>query len=366
MGINNLNFLIILLDKDFFPCYKLKSFNTKEVGDLIYMPFLMNMVLKQKKEDGMKKLVILAIAVLLAMPVLSHAGSATSRWDLTIGGYVMTQAGWADQAVGSGVSTAQRRSARFENARDEFGNLFAHVEGRLNFTMRGPDAWGAKTGGRLEFDFLSNAAGVQGDGVLRHAYFTFDWPTTQLLLGNTWYGAYDVGLPPGGATLASLPNPGIPSRAPQIRLTQKLGPMFTATVGLEYPGLGKWMAARNDYYDNYTMSNWPNFYGTFVFASDVCGKIGPNMLKIGMSGVYGRQGIIRSETQNQFPGTLNDRTVYSRKQEDGWLAHGFAYVPIIPQREMNKAGALAWYGGVLVGQGLNNYNSTDVSGHVSA
>jgi hypothetical protein len=35
-GTNNLNFLINLLDKDFFACYKLKSFNTKEVGDLRY------------------------------------------------------------------------------------------------------------------------------------------------------------------------------------------------------------------------------------------------------------------------------------------------------------------------------------------
>ena len=36
----------------------------------------------------MKKLVIVAIAVFLAMPVLSHAGPVNNKWDMTIGGFV--------------------------------------------------------------------------------------------------------------------------------------------------------------------------------------------------------------------------------------------------------------------------------------
>lgn len=299
----------------------------------------------------MKKLVIVAIAVLLAMPVLSHAGSATSKWDLTIGGFVLMQAGWADQEVGSGVKNAARRTGIRENQTDEFGTFFAHSEGRLNFIVKGPDAWGAKTAGRLEFDFLSNAAGVIGDSVLRHAYLTFDWANTQLLIGNTWYGAYDTGMPPPGATLASLPNPGIPSRAPQVRLTQKFGKNFTASFGLEYPGLGNWMAAGNNYVDEYTRSKYPNVYATAKFASDACGKIGPMMLTFGASGVYGRKSVVYA-TANTVRGTI-----FHSKQDDGWLAHAFAYVPIIPEKNMNKAGALSWYGGVLTGQGLTRYNA---------
>jgi hypothetical protein len=317
------------------------------------MPFSMNTVLKQKKEVGMKKLVIVAIAVLLAMPVLSHAGSATSKWDLTIGGYVMTQFGWADQETGSVLKNAQRRSGKFENERDEFGNLFAHVEGRLNFVAKGPDAWGAKTASRLEFDFLGAAPGqVQGEGYLRHAYLTFDWANTQLLIGNTWYGMYDPASGmggPAGTTLASSPNPSIPSRAPQIRLTQRFGKNMTMTFGFEYPALSSWMAAGNDFYNDYTRSEYPNVYSTFVFASDACGKIGPNMLKFGIGGTYGRKAIMRNDTVGT--GHLL-RTSNSEKQEDGWLATAFTYVPIIPERNMNKAGALAWYGGVFAGQGL--------------
>ena len=97
MEINNLNFLIIFLDKGFPPCYKLKSFNTKEVGDLHIMSFLMKKFLKQKKEEGMKKLVIVAIAVLLALPVLSHAGAVTTEWDMTIGGHALMSMSWASQ-----------------------------------------------------------------------------------------------------------------------------------------------------------------------------------------------------------------------------------------------------------------------------
>ena len=46
---NNLNFLIILLDKECIACYKLKSFNTKEVGDLIYYAFFNEYSVKTKK-----------------------------------------------------------------------------------------------------------------------------------------------------------------------------------------------------------------------------------------------------------------------------------------------------------------------------
>jgi hypothetical protein len=111
-GINNLNFLIILLDKGFPPCYKLKSFNAKEVGDLHIMSFLLKTILKEKKEDGMKKLVIVAIAVLLALPAVSFAGAATSRWDLAINGYVGVFAQFADQETIMMGPPTMRRDAR--------------------------------------------------------------------------------------------------------------------------------------------------------------------------------------------------------------------------------------------------------------
>jgi hypothetical protein len=128
------------------------------------------------------------------------------------------------------------------------------------------------------------------------------------------------------------------------------GKNFKMTFGFEYPALGGWMAPANDYYDNYTRSEYPNVYSTFVFASDACGKIGANMLKLGIGGTYGRRAIMRNDAVGT--NTLLSRVSNSEKQEQGWEATAFAFVPIIPERNMNKAGALAWYGGVLAGQGL--------------
>ena len=45
----------------------------------------------------MKKAFIFCIMVLVALPALSYAGSATSRWDLTIGGMVKLDYFYADQ-----------------------------------------------------------------------------------------------------------------------------------------------------------------------------------------------------------------------------------------------------------------------------
>jgi hypothetical protein len=125
------------------------------------------------------------------------------------------------------------------------------------------------------------------------------------------------------------------------------------TFGFEYPALASWMASNNDYFIDYTRSEYPNVYSTFVFYSDACGRIGPNMLRAGIGGVYGRKAIMRTDSVGS--GHLT-RNVYSEKQEDGWLVQANAYVPIIPERNMNKAGAVGWYGGVLAGQGLG-YNA---------
>ena len=51
---------------------------------------------KIQKEEGMKKILVIMAVLLLAIPAISYAGSATSRWDLTIGGDVQFDVGWSD------------------------------------------------------------------------------------------------------------------------------------------------------------------------------------------------------------------------------------------------------------------------------
>jgi hypothetical protein len=356
-GINNLNFLIILLDKGFPPCYKLKSFNAKEVGDLHIMSFLLKTILKEKKEDGMKKLVIVAIAVLLAMPVLSHAAAVNNKWDMTIGGFIWTAMGIADQELGSGFKSANRRTGVYENPTDENSNFIAEGDVRLNFIVRGPDAMGAKTMGRAEFDFIgANRNESSGTARLRHAYLQFDWAKDSILFGQTSYGWQDimVGPPPGVGTLSALPGGFfVVSRDPQIRWTHKWVKDFRTFFGVEYPGLNTWYGAtglNGATTDQYTRSTWPNLYAAAIYQSDLCGRIGMNNMIAGVSGVYGRQSIQRAA--NTF-----GRRAVSNKQADGWAAQAFFQIPIIPEKNQNKAGALLVYANFGAGQGLSGYSA---------
>ncbi len=47
-----------------------------------------------KMKSTMRTFLILCVVMMLAVPTLSHAGSATNRWDLTIGG-MLTDTAWA-------------------------------------------------------------------------------------------------------------------------------------------------------------------------------------------------------------------------------------------------------------------------------
>ena len=59
----------------------------------------------------MKTFAVLCVAAMLAIPVSGHAGSATSRWDLTIGGMVKIDIGYVDQSVNQDYITAERQAA---------------------------------------------------------------------------------------------------------------------------------------------------------------------------------------------------------------------------------------------------------------
>jgi hypothetical protein len=73
----------------------------------------------------MKKVIVIVLALFLTLPAISLAGTATSRWDLTIGGFVKFDMGIADQGVGADYTTAQRASyLGNQNIDDEYGNFY--------------------------------------------------------------------------------------------------------------------------------------------------------------------------------------------------------------------------------------------------
>ncbi|HBA54116.1 MAG TPA: hypothetical protein DCZ04_06595, partial [Syntrophorhabdus aromaticivorans] len=138
----------------------------------------------------MKKFIVIALALLLAVPALSFAGSATSKWDVTIGGYVKFDMGYMDQShQGADYVVAARSSYRgTKNIADEYGNFYsAGGETRLNFLIQGPEGWGAKTSAFIEGDFSGRTSG-DGYGAfsLRHAFMKMQWANDSLTIGHTW------------------------------------------------------------------------------------------------------------------------------------------------------------------------------------
>jgi hypothetical protein len=359
---------MILLDKDFRACYKLKSFNTKEVGYLNIMPFLsMKTLLKQKKEDGMKKLVIVAIAVLLALPVMSFAGSATSTWDLTINGYVGVFAQWADQetAMWGPATNAVRRTGSQENRTDEFGTFSMQIDPRITFAIKGPDMFGAKSSAMIQWDFsgmgaATNVGADNGEAKIRYAMMRFDWANDTILFGN-WVWNYRDGAggqpPPGVGTLVALPGQFGGPRETQLKWIHNFGKNFSTRFALVYPTLEGWKLngfngtdnVTNNSATDYTRSNMPFVSGMVRYNSDACGKIGNFNLVAGMSGVYGQKSVMRDAGAGA-------RYRYSQKRVDGWLGEAFFMIPIIPERQNNKAGALLFYSNAMAGQGLTPYS----------
>ncbi len=101
-------------------------------------------------------------------------------------------------------------------------NMLA-INSRLGVNFNGPDAWGAKTSGTLEFEFFGPSDAAVGGIRLRHAWAKLDFAKTQLAFGQFWHPLFVPECFPGVLNF----NTGIPfqpfNRSPQIRMTNALG-----------------------------------------------------------------------------------------------------------------------------------------------
>jgi hypothetical protein len=302
------------------------------------------------KGGNMKKALIVFVALMLAVPAVSYAGSATSRWDLTLGGYVKFDMVWANKAVGvdNRVSPVDGSSAS-PTAADSTDNLtWAGGETRLNWAVKGPDAWGAKTSAFVEGEFRGRTGGTEyGLFALRHAYMKLQWAKTSLIIGHTWQA---WGMIPSLNMLAFAENhfnKGA-TRTPQVRLTHAFTKNFTGVFAIQapYPTENTTASNGNVGLDKAANGLWPDVVGDISFASDSCGKIGAFPLKVGLGGFYGQDKYLYHETAT---------AKFSDKRVDRWGAGFYWYVPIIPEKKGNKAGALGITGQVFAGQGMGIY-----------
>jgi len=96
---------------------------------------------------------------------------------------------------------------------------------RLGVKAKGPQILNAKTMAYIESDFTGPSNSTNNALRLRHAYIRLDWESTSFLMGQYWH-PLDV---PEMLPLVLSLNTGAPmhafSRGPQIRISQKTGPI---------------------------------------------------------------------------------------------------------------------------------------------
>lgn len=320
----------------------------------------------------MKKTALFLVVLVMLIPASTWAGSATSRWDVTIGGFVKADFGYADQGASADTFIAARKSGSNENLYDEYGSYYnAAGETRLNFLIKGPDAWGAQSSAFIEGDFRGASNANYGVFNLRHAYMKFDWSTTSLLVGQTWqpwgYLNSYVYLNTNDLLIFNRGN-----RQPQITLTQKFTKEWSGTVSLFSPYNAGSSVNGQNIVNSYTRSGYPQLAGEINWKSERLGKIGPWMLQAGLGGFYGIEKVAfsraggtqptTSTTTWQAGGNVSAAGHFGDDNVNAWGAAFKTFIPIIPEKKPGAlANSLALAFSVFTGQNWNGpYLSTAV------
>ena len=323
----------------------------------------------------MKKVLILFVAVMLALPAMSYAGSADSRWDLTIGGMVKLDVQWANQTVNPYTTYAERDSGTWVSARASNNSLsWGAGESRLNFLVKGPDTWGAKTSAFIEGDFARQAVYSQdaatrsevesyGSFGLRHAFMKFDWPTFSIVAGQTWSVP---GVMPCFCLLTSSDLGSVNKGyfVPEIYGVWQATKTFSVTAGVMAPydptkGVGG-TPTNGVSLDQASYSSIPDVFAELLYKTDSCGKIGPWMLQFGLGGIWGQEkdlapssfGGLTSSPASNFS-QFFDRAGYDSSNVQSWMVTFKTYIPIIPEKAPGKlAHSLGFAGSGFTGQNV--------------
>jgi len=321
----------------------------------------------------MKKVLILFVAVMLALPAMSYAGSVDSRWDLTIGGMVKLDVQWANQTVSQLATFAERDSGTWVSARASNSAVsWGAAESRLNFLVKGPDTWGAKTSAFIEGDFQRQAVYSQdaatrseiesyGSFGLRHAFMKFDWPTFSVVAGQTWSVP---GVMPCFCLLTTS-DFGVFNKGyfvPEIYGVWQATKTFSITGGVMAPydgtkGVGG-TPTNGLAIDQASYGGMPDFFAELNYKTDSCGKIGPWMLQFGLGGLWGQEkdlapsstaGLTSSPASNFA--YFFDKAGYDSTKVQTWMVTFKTYVPIIPEKAPGKlAHSLGFAGSGFTGQ----------------
>jgi hypothetical protein len=324
----------------------------------------------------MKKFIVFAVVLALLVPVAAFA-----KCTFDLGGYIKMAVVWDSTQVNRWLYF---RVPRNNDLTGQHGRLkFAADNTRMNFTIHGPKLWGAKTMAYIEWDFdtLSNQYSMTGGGWasvhkgrvgLRHAFFRFNWPATELLMGTYWSMLTEE-VPEtvnfGAATTAGFPF----IREPQIRLSQTFGlggGKLLASAALCQPMNDGWGLFLNtnqgivgNQYDGES-SETPRVEGRVKYDIDLWGKAAfwgkprPFSVRVGASW----QRIRFAGYNNVLLSTFGETAIgfvpnCFTKQEylDKWFVEGSLFVPILATHTQNLAGTASLLTQWWVGQGLDSF-----------
>ena len=346
----------------------------------------------------MKKFIIFGVVLALLVPTL-----AMSATEFSLGGFIKLDTMWdSDSGVGKNMNGLP---ARNNDPNDKHGRLKFTAQGsRFNFTIKGPDLWGAKTSGFIEMDFdaaenglsAGAAAGAATPGValngtsksytprLRHAMFRFNWPTSELMMGQYFSMFCDwwaESAEDGPLQMVGTPT----ARLAQIRFTQKFMEDWTVAGLIGDPSsallntnttLGPYNAAIN----NGQSAETPQVQGKIAYAHDFWGKAAyygkPTPFTVQLAGGwqrnvmrsgnfaaavgFGEQGAVGTNAV-LFPNTAAG--IFNKNQYvDPWLAMASFFIPVIPTQSANLAGTASILTQWWIGQGVEAFGFTGTSG----
>ena len=351
----------------------------------------------------MKKFIVFAVVLALLVPALAMAAT-----EFSLGGFIKLDAMWDSQSgVGKNINAPPVRS---NDPNGNHGRLKFTAQGsRFNFTIKGPDLWGAKTSGFIEMDFdaaengLTSgvATGTQGVAFggaskgytprLRHAMFRFNWPTSELLFGQYWsmfceYFAESA--EDGNLQMVGTPT----ARLAQVRFTQTFGGFTVAgLIGdpnqANLQGIGNAAAVAgavstnagigvngpyNAAINNGQSAESPQIQGKISYAQDIWGKAAfygtPSPFKIQLTGGWQRN-VMRTgsfpaqafgETNLTAAANISVRNTYVNP----WLAMGSLFIPVIPTQSANLAGTASILTQWWIGQGVEAFGFTGIASNL--
>jgi hypothetical protein len=199
-------------------------------------------------------------------------------------GYVRLDAAYDTARIYPGNYALWVKSAYFNRGDDAQLNLTAN-QTRLGLNLAGPDVAGAKSTGKVEFDFYGGGTENKPNPMMRHAYLELYWPDRDLgiLLGQTWDVVSPLSPDTVNFLVCSMAGE-IGYRRPQVRLTQGIGVGEKSKIVLKVAAAREIGETLTGY--TYKEGPYPAVQGSVAYTAPLFTS---QPVHIGVSGVWGKE-----------------------------------------------------------------------------